>query len=338
MKIEAHSKYRIKEFLTNSWAMELAARLAKSRIIILRYHSIQEDPKKYVNSIGPGIIHQTGLFEEQMKLIAQKFNPVSLDDIFAYLQGKHSIPKRAVAVTFDDGFADNFSLAAPIMEHFGIPATFYVTVNLIKTKGLPWFCRLRHAFGTTQKESWVENKKNRLFKIQEQKERDAAIMASCKICACLAGDAQEEKMREIEGALEVEPLPSKNSLMMDLRSMKKLLKAGHIIGSHTLTHPNIAQITEDDVYQELRKSKQYLEEALGVPVVHFSYPSPILEPHWTKRTNEIAGQVGYRTAVTCTSGSVCSGDNPLALKRVWVPFRLDEFKWYLQCSLVGRCL
>ena len=84
--------------------------------------------------------------------------------------------------------------------------------------------------------------------------------------------------------------------------------------------------------------KELLEEVIQTPVYHFSYPAPMLEPHWTEETVLATKEVGYKTATTCTSGNVRSGNNPLALKRMWVPFNMDEFVWYLENTMMGRCL
>jgi len=327
----------IKRALLNSLAMTLLEQTCQSGVAVLRYHSIQDELKRYANSIGD-IIHGTTVFEEQMQLVAQKFNPVTLDDIVLYLFGEKAMPRRAVAVTFDDGFTDNFDIAAPILDRFGIRASFYITVNSVEAVNPPWFCRLRHAFTTTQKKTWQDSKQGRVRNLVHPEERNAAFLVACERCAVRSGDTQEQVVRSIEHILGVEPMTPKDSLMMNWDQIRELHRSGHIIGSHTLTHPNLAYVRDQDLYRELIESKRRLEKELGGPVVHFSYPSPILEPHYAERTMVATKQVGYRTAVTCTSGPVRTGDNPLSLKRIWVPSQRDDFLWNLEWTLLGRSM
>ena len=71
-----------------------------------------------------------------------------------------------------------------------------------------------------------------------------------------------------------EPFPNESELMMNWDEARTLLKSGHIVGSHTMTHPNVAQVSVDDARSELAESKLKLEKELGEPVEHFAYPHP----------------------------------------------------------------
>jgi hypothetical protein len=75
---------------------------------------------------------------------------------------------------------------------------------------------------------------------------------------------------------------------------------------------------------------------LGVPVLHFSYPHPALNPQWNRGTVAITKEAGYQTAVTTTPGLVRSGDNPLTLTRVWTPRSEHEFLWNLEYAFLRR--
>ena len=334
--MEKRYKNLVKDLLVKSGILRLADQVNSPKIAILRYHSIQHHPETFSHSIGVGIIHSKLIFEEEMELLARKFNPVTVDEILLFLKGGMRVPKRPVAITFDDGFTDNFEVAKPILDRFGIRATFYVTVNSIESKTPPWFCRLRNAFWTTKREEYLDSEKGRLWKFENWEKRNDAFLFACERCARLAGDSQTEAVRLIENTLDVEPVAAKQGIMMTWDQMRKLHQAGHTIGSHTLTHPNLAHIGNEDLHRELVESKRVLEDKIGTSIIHFSYPSPILQPHWTERTIEVTKQAGYETAVTCTSGSVSASTNPLSLSRIWVPADRNEFLWNLECTLLGR--
>jgi hypothetical protein len=79
-----------------------------------------------------------------------------------------------------------------------------------------------------------------------------------------------------------------------------------------------------------------VEEKGAGEALHFSYPSPILEPHYSDETVAITRELGFLTAVTCTRGSVGKGDEPLSLKRIWVPAHPVDFSWEIEKAFSGR--
>jgi peptidoglycan/xylan/chitin deacetylase (PgdA/CDA1 family) len=327
-------KPHIKKAITHSGLLSLAARFVPARIAILRYHSVQDEPERHANSIGSGIIHATDVFEKQMRTVASEFDPITLDDVLLFLNGEKPTPRRPVAITFDDGYVDNLEIAVPILGRFGIKASFYVTVEPVENGRPPWFCRLRHAFGTTHRRTWHDSTESRVHNIVEAADRKSAFLVASGRCARHAGEAQDQTLSTIEKELEVEPLTEK--LMMTWDQVRTLQRSGHIVGSHTLTHPNMACMGLKDLHKECVESKNTLERELGVPVHHFSYPSPILQPHWNKQTMEITATAGYRSSVTSTAGPVRKGDHPLSLRRVVVPSDIEEFVWLLESTLLGR--
>jgi peptidoglycan/xylan/chitin deacetylase (PgdA/CDA1 family) len=315
--------------------LRLAQQFVPTRVAILRYHSVQEDPARFEHSIGAAIIHTSRCFSEQMELLARRYNPVTLDDVLLFLRGEKRLPRRAVAVTFDDGFLDNFEVAAPIMNRLGIPGTFYVTVAAIAAERPLWFCRLRHAFGMTRGARFQIAGDDRVHDLELPQGRRSGFLAASATCATRSGPALAETIRSIEEALCVEPLANAG-LMMSWDQVRALCRSGHPVGSHTLTHPNLAQIPESEADHELRESRRILESHIGKEVIHVSYPNSILKPYWTTKTCEIAARAGYLTAVTSESGGVAARDLPLSLRRVAVPHYLEEFKWVVDCALIGR--
>jgi peptidoglycan/xylan/chitin deacetylase (PgdA/CDA1 family) len=307
-----------------------------SNAVILRYHSVKEVPVSYKEQIGLSIIHSRQAFEEQMEFIARYANIVTMDEIGEAIAKKKKLPNRSVAVTFDDGFKDNLNIARPIMNLFGIKATIYITVDCIQNNKAPWFSRIRHSFFNTTKKEW-QNGRSKKYNLDVPRETKTAILKACEQCAVLSGDEQEEYIQSVENELEVPGLKNKE-LMMDFNDLKVLQDEGHIIGSHTISHPNISFLSEEAIKYELGKSKRILEEELGTEVVHFSYPNPALYPNWSDKSTAICKEIGYKTAVLSESGSVKVTDNPLLLKRMWVPEDFDAFNWYLQMTFTGKAL
>ncbi len=329
------AKRSIKRALVASGTLRVARRFVEGGALVLMYHSVVDNPQLYENSIGTGITCSSSIFREEMEYICRKYHPVVIDDLLLFLRGQKEVPPNAVVITFDDGYADNLLTAAPILNHLGIRATFYVTVNCVETGKPPWPARVRYAFANTKKQSCVDPL-GRARPLQDSAQREIALLLASEQCAALAGDAQEKAVQAIEHGLETEPLTASQVPMLTWDQARKLSQSGHIIGSHTLTHPNLAYIQEDELSLELMESRCRLEKQLSVPVGHFSYPCPALEPHWTERTVGMTGKAGYLTAVTSNSGLVRSRDNPLLIRRFPAPTQMDEFTWGLECSFLGR--
>ncbi|MBN2292956.1 MAG: polysaccharide deacetylase family protein [Pirellulales bacterium] len=305
-------------------------------VAILKYHSVQDHLGTKAEVIGRGIVQSATVFSEQMEILAKHFNPVSLDDVSDFLLDRRTPPRRAIAITFDDGFRDNFEIAAPILEKFGLRATFYITAGCVESGLSPWFCRLRQAFLTSKVQKWTDPVNGQSWSLLNHTDWKTAGRNVTLALARLAGEAQESLLQTIEHGLESQPLDSKDRLMMNWDEMKSLRQRGHLIGSHTISHPNLAHISLDDAMVELCRSKEILEKHLGEEIIHFSYPSPILQPHWTEQTRAMTSKIGYRTAVTCASGAASRKNHPLSLPRVITATDHTDFVWNIESSFLGH--
>jgi peptidoglycan/xylan/chitin deacetylase (PgdA/CDA1 family) len=325
-----------KKAVLGSGLLRMAARVQARGAAILMYHSVLEDPSQQADSIG-GIIHSRQVFYQQMEVLAREFHPLSLDELAILLRGEEKIPERSVVVTFDDGYRDNFENAMPILDQFGIRAAFYVTLDSIEKGQLPWPGRIRFALRTTRCRSWTDPAGER-WSLETEVDRDRAFGKASEHCCRLAGAAQEQLVAGIEAELATCIPPDSKRFMMDWDELRKLSDGGHVVGSHTLSHPNVAQIPFADVRVELEQSRSGLEKQLNHPVVHFSYPCPALSPHWNERTVEECRRAGYETAVVADSGLARNQDSPLCLRRVPPSKTVEGLRWNLECAFAGRAM
>jgi peptidoglycan/xylan/chitin deacetylase (PgdA/CDA1 family) len=151
----------------------------------------------------------------------------------------------------------------------------------------------------------------------------------------MAGVTLEAEVARAERELQAKLPDSTAQFMMTWDQVKGLEQKGHIVGSHTMTHPNMAFLKLDDLRRELTVSKQTMESHLGAPVRHFSYPCPALFPNWTQQTTEESKRAGYQTAVTTNDGVVRKRDNPLELKRVRPTRTVAGLRWNLERAFAG---
>ncbi|HWO38067.1 MAG TPA: polysaccharide deacetylase family protein [Candidatus Acidoferrum sp.] len=328
------AKTWIQRSLVRAGALRLASKFAEGGVAIIMYHSVMNDPSSAETTLG-GIIHSTNVFRGQIDVIARHFHAVTLDDVLSFLRGEKLLPPRAVVVTFDDGYADNYQVASDILSRAGIPGVFYVTVDCIDRQRLPWPSLLRYAFLTSKNPSWTDPA-GTVWTLASTAQRTQAFEHASEYCAKLSGTSQDQFVEEIGRQLETESPPSSPGLMMTWDEVRGLTRYGHIVGSHTMTHPNMAYLSENDARTELLESKRRLEEELAVPITHFSYPCPALQPHWIDHTVSASRQIGYQTAVTTNGGIVRRQDDPLRLHRIRPTKTVEGLRWNLECAFLGR--
>ena len=319
-----------------SGILRVAGRLNGRGAAILMYHSVMEDPLRHQNLLGR-TVHSRTVFRAQMELLARRYRPISLDEIGRFVRDEGALPSRTVAVTFDDGYADNYEIAAPVLNELGIPATFYVTVDCMERRRMPWPSRLRFAFQATKKRTWADSSGNS-WPLSGEVEREDALLRSCDECCKLAGASQDDYVANVESELDARAPVESGDLMMTYDQVRGLVRQGHIVGSHTMTHPNMAQISSQELNRELTESKSIIERELRATVEHFSYPCPALSPHWTEQTVSASRDAGYRIAVTTDGGLARKGDNPLKLKRTRPSRSAEGLQWNLECAFAGRAV
>jgi len=324
-------KQTLKRALIGSRTLRFASRFAGSGVAMIMYHSVQDDPQSQFDVLG-GIIHSTEVFRGQMEVLARDFNPVTLEDVLHFVKGKE-LPRRSVVVTFDDGYVDNHDVARGVLDRLGIPAVFYVTVDCVDRQTLPWPGQLRHMFLNAGAPSWNDPTGNG-WPLQAREKRLQAYAEAAKLCAKLSGDAQRGFLDSIQGELQA-PAISPQQPMMSWEQVRSLDRNGYTIGSHTMTHPSMAQICPKDAELEFTESKRRLEQELRKTVVHFSYPCPSVWPHWADRTVDMSREAGYLTAVTTAGGMVRMHDNPLTLTRIRPTKTVAGLRWNLERTFCG---
>ena len=327
-------KIWIKNALARTGALRLASKCFEQGVAIIMYHSVMDDPLSAEHTMGR-IIHSTQVFRRQMEIVAADFHAVSMNDVLRFLKGEATLPPRAVVITFDDGYADNYQVANEILSPLGIPGAFYVTVDCIDKQRLPWPSLLRYAFLKSKKDRWLDPEGG-IWPLLSTEQRIRAFDRAAEYCSKLSGIPQDRFVELLRQELETEPPKLTQRLIMTWEEVQGLVRGGHAVGSHTMTHPNVAHISEDDVQRELGDAKHRLEQELAIPIVHFSYPCPALQPHWAERTVSAARELGYQTSVTVDRGVVRKDANPFSLPRIRPTKTVDGLRWNLESAFLAR--
>lgn len=233
------------------------------------------------------------VFEKHVTYLLANYNVVPLDDIVdAKLRGD-SMPRNAVAITFDDGYRSLYSEAWPVMQKHNMPATAYLITDPVGKCDEFWFDTARELRKKSRRERNAVVPDNNRLGALEAAERDR-LLARCaaKLGYCAAG-------RNVVSWQEVKEMASSGLLA---------------VGSHTTSHPYLSAISAEYVEREIVNSKARLEAELSLETRHFCYPDGrFLPTHWSALR-----RAGYVSGVSTIAGVNSSADNIFALKRIGI--------------------
>jgi peptidoglycan/xylan/chitin deacetylase (PgdA/CDA1 family) len=287
--------------------------LGKETFAIFLFHGVMPEPR-------PGVRNYTGKhltlekFEATLDDFAAQGEAVTMDDIAL----GRPLPPRAYAVTFDDGFRNNSTVAAPALRRRGIPATIYVTTAFIDDNGASWIDLIEEAveaapafeldlpFGRRAGES-------REAKTALLDEMRAYVKAGNGVDPyAFAADARAQLGA---GPLRVDPILDQK---LDWDEVRALDGDGlFTIGGHGHTHRVLEHLDDDALASELDTSLARLRAQLGHDVVHYSYPEG-LEGCYSPRLIAQLRARGIRCAPTAEPGVNALGDAPFLLTRIAV--------------------
>ena len=331
----------IKPLILRSGALSFKAWLSSPTALILCYHSVSDRRVEQSAIIDPGITVSADRFEQQMNILQKEYHPITLDNLADWLEHKKSFPRRTVAVTFDDGFADNYHIAAPIMEKYDIRGAIYLAVDAVRRQELPWYCRLHYLFYKAAETAFIlcDPETGGDWHCYNTVEKNAAERFYAQSCVVLGEEQLSQRIEQIETWFGYKLDLSNCSPvgMMTFEQARELRQRGHIMGSHTLSHGTAGLLTAEQLQREIGEANQILEQELGEPVQHFSYPHPYqIDPQWNEDSLQKTQTIGYKTAVLTRQGSVKKNANPLLLPRLYIGNDSpQQFRWKLEMAFSG---
>ncbi|HSQ61195.1 MAG TPA: polysaccharide deacetylase family protein [Acidobacteriota bacterium] len=282
---------------------------------ILIYHRVRPGPSPFaIDAIPPE------RFARQMEHLARHFRVLPLEELRRRAE-ERSVPPRAIAVTFDDGYADNHEFALPILARLGLPATVFVVTGCVGTGVAPWHDRVLRAFERTPLREALLPWSDELVAFPTEPDRRAAAFRTLAFLKPMAEEERLAAVSRLDDTLEIpEEARGFGGLMLDWDQVRGLHRRGVAIGSHTVTHPILSRVAPDRIRSELVDSKRAIEEAVGEPATLFAYPNGRPEDY----TAEVVAALdcaGYRVAVTTSFGTNEPGDDPLRWRRgtPWEP-------------------
>jgi peptidoglycan/xylan/chitin deacetylase (PgdA/CDA1 family) len=302
-------------------------RVVPSRqLAILRYHAIC-GPEGY-GYADPFICITPENFEQHVSYLAKAYTILRLEDAVRQLRQGELLPRNAVAITFDDGYADNLA-AARVLARYGATATFYITAGCLAGGQPFWPSELRHLIrGIAQPRATITAGPVRLdLQLDGDTVRAAAVKQATKVFKSHPIPVREELRAQLRALAGAHAMPRVMLTWDEVREMRRL---GMTIGSHTMTHPNLPSAGVAAAKIELAEAKARLESEIDGPVTMFSYPNGGAERYITADIQAAVREAGYAAATTSRNALASWKSDLYALERVEVEERLEDLIFALE--------
>lgn len=260
-------------------------------------------------------------FESQLRYLVKHFKVVPLDEIVLHATGGPSPRTGLVALTFDDGLRNNYTVVYPKLQKLELPATFFVCPGLVGNLRSVWTYEMR-----SRLRRFKPRDRERLCQRLGIHSNDdpSAIVPWMKTIPLQHREQVESEIRALTPDFAFTEDEHERFDLMGWDDLGSLDPAVVTIGSHGLTHADLTQVDVARLEKELYASREQLEARLGRAVHHFAYPNGSFDG----TVRSFACRF-YRSAVTVNCGGVGLGDDVFALKRINNDFDLPTFAWRL---------
>jgi len=297
------------------------------RLLILAWHNVEAT---WYHPAPPGA--GTRGLAHQLRRIKRFANVVPLAAALESLAQGRPLPRRAVALTFDDGYLDNLRLAVPLLQRLDLPATFFLVPDLLSRRTSPWWETLAWAFTVSGKTTvtWGGQPLGTRGGGGHQ-----SFLWAAERLKTLDHAGLEQAMAELLELLEPKGRPPDlHELFLDWDGAGQLVRHGFPIGSHTMRHAVLSREPPEAQTRDLTMSRARLQDELGTPVELVAYPSGT-RADYDADTMRAAHAAGYRYGLAAHAGICAAPALPYAVPRfVMQPYR--GFSETLARRVIGR--
>jgi peptidoglycan/xylan/chitin deacetylase (PgdA/CDA1 family) len=298
-------------------------RYSKDNFLVLMYHRVlpakERDP-----GLEPGMYVEPDTFDMHIRYLKKHFMISPLSEAVKYLEGTFPPQRQPVCIlTFDDGWRDFHTYAYPILRRHGVPATVFLPTSFIGASDRFWtdsLSRLCHGRAPGAVNRNQAGSTHPIIDLLENGDGTMEVRLERSIESMKA--LREEEIHRILDALRerwrIDPAPqSRDFLSWD--EVREMHRSGIVsFGSHTDTHRILSTLREEEIFRELRRSKERLAEEGVVDPSFFPFAYP--NGNHTDEIIRFVKQYGYSLAVTTRKGwnRYSDGGKAFELNRIGV--------------------
>jgi len=279
----------------------------RARLTILIYHRVL--PAR--DALLPDILDAEA-FAAQLELIRDCFQVMPLAQAVEELR-HGNLPARSACLTFDDGYADNLTVALPILQRFRMHATFFVATDYLDGGRMfndTVIEAVRHA---PSGQYDLRDLNLGCYQFQSLQDRIGAIRDILPEVKYLPFLVRNQYVADIAKRLGGASLP--DHLMLSTEQLRTLHDAGMEIGAHTASHPILARLSDAEAKDDILRGKEHLERLLSTKIRLFAYPNGRPGTDYLAVHIQMLRELGFIGAVSTASGVATRGTDPFQLPR-----------------------
>jgi len=250
------------------WVSE---KLVRREVIAFYYHAVSDEPMPHVKHLYPAATVRR--FENDLRYLKRAFSPVSYADVHAHIVDGASLPRRAVHLTFDDGFRECFSVVRPLLLKYKIPCTFFVTTDWIDNQGIFYRNLVSLCIEGFQE---LGQDARRMYLTSLNHALDLALIKAEQYVSWIKsrthadGDVIQLAAKML--GIDVSAYLQSNPIYLTREQILQMHAEGFTIGAHTRAHPKLSRVPKDVMEAEILESVRVVQELTGDGVVPFSFP------------------------------------------------------------------
>ncbi len=242
---------------------------------ILLFHGvIKKKENKIRNYNNKHILEKK--FYKNLKELKKKHVFLSIDEICFYIKNRINLPKNSLSISFDDGFENNYSVAAPILDELKIPATFYFSTDFIENNSISWIDKLEYCLENKKKGEVSLPWSNKKFNFNN-------IKSKIKLLNLIRKNVKNNFKIDVNDFVssffyqmkEKEPVSLNSSIDKKINWKKvKNLNENNLftIGGHSHNHISLGSLSTKRINFEITKSFSLFKNRIKVNLKHYSYP------------------------------------------------------------------
>ena len=291
--------------------------------IILMYHSISQDD--LAEFIDPPNRLSPALFERQMAFLSAHRRVVPLSEVVQQIESGTSPLAGTVCITFDDGYLDNLTTAAPILEKYNLPATLFLATGYVERGESQWadtlYWLLKHRSSDTMSISSIGLSETNLA---YPAGRAAARLLLHRHMLESGHDDRTRLFNEVDRQLC--PVGKRPRLTLNWDEVRELRRRYPFfaIGGHTREHIDLRTHRGETAWSQIKGCADDLQRELGAESRHFSFPYS----RWCAETRELVSASGWRSAVGMGDGiRIGAASDRFAMPRLESPRTMTELRF-----------
>lgn len=300
----------IRDALTSSGLRLASALGGRPALIVVTYHRVLDVPDPMISE--PDV----SAFRAQLTFLARHMCVLPLHEALTRL-ASGALPRRAMSITLDDGYANNYSCALPVLRSLGLPATVFVATGYLDG-GCMWNDIVIEAFRLCRKPSLdlrglapgTELGRYELSTVAQRRAGKAAVVDALKYLSLAERGVLARRIAELA---EVE-VPT--DIMLTSDEVRGLKRAGIEIGGHTVNHPILATISPDEARREISDGAAQLQAITGERPEIFAYPNGRSGLDFRPEHAAMVRDAGFTYALTTDWGVGRQGTDPYMLPRI----------------------